>query len=155
MSEQDQMQRTLVIIKPDAVQRHLAGEIIQRFERRGLRIIAMKMVQIGMDLAERHYAEHKGKPFYEPLIDYITAAPCIVMVLEGYSAIPLVRRMMGATNPADAEPGTIRADYAIQTQYNLVHGSDGPETAIREIGLFFEPSELVSQPTSTGALVFR
>ena len=144
MSEQDQMQRTLVIIKPDAVQRRLAGEIIQRFERRGLSIIAMKMLKIGVDLAEGHYAEHKGKPFYEPLIGYIPAAPCVVMVLEGYKAIPVVRRMLGATNPAEAEPGTIRADYAMQTEYNLVHGSDGPETAAAEIALWFDPSEILT-----------
>jgi nucleoside-diphosphate kinase len=155
MSEQDQMERTLVIIKPDAIQRRLAGEIIHRFERRGLRIIAMKMVKIDVPLAQRHYAEHKGKPFYEPLIKYITAAPAVVMVLEGYKAISAVRRMLGATNPAEAEPGTIRADYAMQTRYNLVHGSDGPETSQREIALFFAPEEIVSQPRPTDSFVFE
>jgi nucleoside-diphosphate kinase len=140
------MERTLVIIKPDAIQRRLAGEIIHRFERRGLSIIALKMLQIDTALAERHYAEHKGKPFYDPLISYITAAPSVVMILEGYKAISAVRRMLGATNPAEAEPGTIRADYAMQTQYNLVHGSDGLETAKREIELFFSPEDIVSQP---------
>ena len=155
MSEPDPVERTLVIIKPDGIQRRLAGEIIHRFERRGLRIIAMKMIEIDMALAERHYAEHKGKPFYDPLIKYITAAPSVVMVLEGYKAISAVRRMLGATNPAEAEPGTIRADYAMQTSYNLVHGSDGPETAKREIGLFFSPDEIVSQPRPTDALVFE
>ena len=155
MSELDQMERTLVIIKPDAVQRRLIGEIIHRFERRGLRIIATKMIQIDVPLAERHYAEHKGKQFYEPLIQYITAALSVVMVLEGYKAVSAVRRMLGATNPAEAEPGTIRADYAMQTRYNLVHGSDGPETAGREIGLFFASEELISQPRSTVPLVFE
>jgi len=155
MPEHDQMERTLVIIKPDAVQRRLAGEVIQRFERRGLRIIAMKMLRVDAALAERHYGEHKGKPFYEPLIEYITAAPSVVMVLEGYRAISAVRRMLGATNPAEAEPGTIRADYAMQTRYNLVHGSDGPETATREIGLFFSPEEIVSQPRPTDPFVFE
>ena len=155
MSEQDPMERTLVIIKPDAVQRRLAGEIIHRFERRGLRIIAMKMIQIDQPLAERHYAEHKGKPFYDPLIRYITAAASVVMVLEGYRAISAVRRMLGSTNPAEAEPGTIRADYAMQTRYNLVHGSDGRETAKREIDLFFEPEELISQTRPTDAFVFE
>ena len=155
MSEQDQMERTLVIIKPDAIQRRLAGEIIHRFERRGLRIIAMKLVKIGVPLAQRHYAEHKGKPFYEPLIKYITAAPAVVMVLEGYKAISAVRRMLGATNPAEAEPGTIRADYAMQTRYDLVHGSDGPETSQREISLFFAPEEIVSQPRPTDSFVFE
>jgi nucleoside-diphosphate kinase len=155
MSERDQMERTLVIIKPDAVQRRLAGEIIHRFERRGLRIIATKMIQIDVPLAERHYAEHKGKPFYEPLIQYITAAPSVVMVLEGHKAISVVRRMLGATNPAEAEPGTIRADYAMQTRYNLVHGSDGPETADREIRLFFAPNELISYPGLANSPVFE
>ena len=155
MSEQDNMERTLVIIKPDAVQRRLAGEIIQRFERRGLRIIAMKMLKIDTDLAARHYAEHNGKPFYEPLIQYITAAPSVVMVLEGYKAISAVRRMLGATNPAEAEPGTIRADYAMQTRYNLVHGSDAAATAEREIELFFAPEEIVSQARPTDPFVFE
>ena len=155
MPELDPMERTLVIIKPDAVQRRLAGEIIQRFERRGLRIIAMKMVKIDQSLAERHYAEHKGKPFYEPLLRYITSAASVVMVLEGYQAISTVRRMMGSTNPAEAEPGTIRADYAMQMPYNLVHGSDGPETAEREISLFFAPHEMISQPRPTDPFVFE
>jgi len=155
MSEQDPMERTLVIIKPDAVQRRLAGEVIQRFERRGLRIIAMKMIKIDQSLAERHYAEHKGKPFYDPLIRYITAAASVVMVLEGYRAISAVRRMLGSTNPSEAEPGTIRADYAMQTRYNLVHGSDGPETAKREINLFFATEELISQTRPTDPFVFE
>ncbi len=149
MSEHDPMERTLVIIKPDAVQRCLAGKVIQRFERKGLCIIAMKMLRVDTPLAERHYAEHKEKPFYEALIKFITAAPSVVMILKGYNAIGAVRRMLGATNPAQAEPGTIRADYAMQTQYNLVHGSDGPESAAREIGLFFSPEEIVSQPGPT------
>lgn len=155
MSDRDGMERTLIIVKPDAVQRRLVGEIVQRFERRGLRIIAMKMIKIDDDLAERHYAEHKGKPFYEPLIRYITAAASVVMVLEGYKAISAVRRMLGATNPAEAEPGTIRADFAMQTRYNLVHGSDGLETAKREIGLFFAPEELISQVRPTDSFVFE
>ena len=155
MPEQAPMERTLVIIKPDAVQRRLAGEIIHRFERRGLRIIAMKMVKIDQQLAERHYAEHKGKPFYDPLIRYITAAASVVMVLEGYRAISTVRRMMGSTNPAEAEPGTIRADYAMQTPYNLVHGSDGPAASEREINLFFAPDELISQSRPTDPFVFE
>jgi nucleoside-diphosphate kinase len=155
MSGPDQIERTLVIIKPDAIQRRLAGEIIQRFERRGLRIIAMKMIQIDVPLAERHYAEHKGKPFYDALIRFITATASVVMVLEGPQAINVVRRMMGATNPADAEPGTIRADYAIQTTFNLVHGSDGPETAEREMALFFAPQEIISQPRPTERFAFE
>lgn len=155
MSEKEEMERTLIIIKPDAIQRRLVGEIIHRFERRGLRIIAMKMIKINDELAARHYAEHKGKPFYEPLLRFITAAASVVMVLEGYKAISAVRRMLGATNPAEAEPGTIRADYAMQTRYNLVHGSDGVETAKREIALFFSPDELISQPRPTDPFVFE
>jgi len=155
MPERDEMERTLVIVKPDAIQRRLAGEIIQRFERRGLRIIAMKMIKIDADLAERHYAEHKGKPFYEPLIRYITAAPSVVMMLEGHKAVAAVRLMLGATNPAEAQPGTIRADYAMQMPFNLVHGSDAPETAKREIKLFFSPEEIVSQPRPTDPFVFE
>lgn len=138
------MERTLVIIKPDAVQRGLIGEIIRRFERRGLRIVAMKMIQIPPELAERHYAVHKGKPFYEGLIQYITSAPVVVMVLEGNRAIEIVRRTMGATDPAEATPGTIRADFGVEIGRNLVHGSDGPETAAFEIPLFFAEEEILS-----------
>ena len=155
MADQEQMERTLVIIKPDAVQRRLIGEIVTRFERRGLRIVAMKMMRISRPLAEKHYAAHKGKPFYEPLLEFITAAPVVVMVLEGYMAISAVRRMLGATNPAEAEPGTIRADYAMQTRYNLVHGSDSPEAAAREIALFFDEAEIVSHPRPTDSFVFE
>ncbi len=138
------MERTLVIIKPDAVQRGLIGEIIRRFEQRGLRIAAMKMMQITPELAERHYAVHKGKPFYPGLIRYITSAPVVVMVLEGTRAIEVVRRTMGATNPAEASPGTIRADFGIEVGRNLVHGSDSPETAAFEIPLFFNENEILS-----------
>ena len=155
MAEQDNLERTLVIIKPDAIQRRLVGEILTRFERRGLRIIAMKLIKIDRPLAEKHYAEHQAKPFYEPLIQFITAAPAVVMVLEGYRAISAVRNMMGATNPAEAEPGTIRADFAMQTRYNLVHGSDSPETAKRETDLFFAPAEIISQPRPTDPFVFE
>jgi nucleoside-diphosphate kinase len=148
------MERTLVIVKPDAVQRRLSGEIIQRFERRGLRIIALKMIKIDRQLAETHYGEHKGKPFYDGLIRYITAAPAVVMVLEGFKAVSIVRRMLGATNPSEADPGTIRADYAMQAPYNLVHGSDAVETAQREIALFFSPEEIISQPRPTDPYVY-
>jgi len=138
------MERTLIIIKPDAVQRGLIGQIIQRFEQRGMRIAAMKFMQISQDLARRHYAVHKGKPFYEPLVAYITSSPVVVMVLEGKNAIQVARRTMGATHPAEADPGTIRADWAVEIGRNLVHGSDSPETASFEIPLFFEESEIVS-----------
>jgi nucleoside-diphosphate kinase len=143
---QDTAERTLVILKPDAVQRRLVGPIITRFEQRGLRIVAMKMIQIDRALAERHYAVHKGKFFYEELLAFITCAPVVVMIIEGTQAISIVRQMMGATNPVKAAPGTIRADYALETTYNLVHGSDSPETAEHEIKLFFTPQEIVSYP---------
>ncbi len=138
------MEQTLVIIKPDAVQRGLIGEIVRRFERRGLRVVGMKLIQITPELAERHYAVHKGKPFYEGLIHYITSSPVVVMVLEGNDAIEIVRRTMGATNPANAAPGTIRADLGVEIGRNLVHGSDGPETAAFEIPLFFSEKEILS-----------
>jgi nucleoside-diphosphate kinase len=138
------LERTLVIIKPDAVQRGLIGQIIHRFERRGLRMVAMRFMQITRELAERHYAVHKGKPFYEPLVAYIVSAPVVVMVLEGKDAIQVVRRTMGATNPAEALPGTIRADFGVEIGRNLVHGSDGPETAHSEVSLFFDSAEMVS-----------
>lgn len=138
------MERTLVIIKPDAVQRGLIGEITSRLERRGLKLAGMKFMQITPELASRHYAIHKGKPFYEPLVAYIISSPVVVMVWEGKQAIEVVRKTMGATNPVKAEPGTIRADYAVEIGRNLVHGSDGPETAAYEVGLFFRKDELVS-----------
>jgi len=138
------MERTLVIVKPDGVQRGLIGEIILRLERRGLGLIGLKFMQITPELASRHYAVHKGKPFYEPLVAYITSSPVVVMVWEGKQAIETVRKTMGATNPVNAEPGTIRADFAVEIGRNLVHGSDGPETAAFEVPLFFREDELVS-----------
>jgi len=149
------VERTLVIIKPDAVQRGLIGEIVGRFERRGLRIVAMKMMRITAELAERHYAVHKGKPFYPGLIRYITSAPVVVMVLEGNGAIEIVRRTMGATNPADAAPGTIRADLGLEVGRNLVHGSDAPETAAFEIPLFFTEEEILSYSRDTDRWIFE
>jgi len=137
------VERTLFIIKPDAVQRGLIGEIIARLERRGLRLVAMKMLRMSQELARRHYAIHEGKPFFEPLVAYITSAPVVVMVWEGPKAIEIVRRTMGTTNPLDAAPGTIRADYALEIGRNLVHGSDGPQTAATEIKLFFSPAEIL------------
>lgn len=138
------MERTLVILKPDAVQRGLIGPILSRLERRGLRLAAMKLIQIGPELAARHYAVHQGKPFYQGLIDFITSGPVVVAVVEGRKAIDIVRKTMGATNPAAAEPGTIRADLALEIGRNLIHGSDGPETAAYEIPLFFEEDEILS-----------
>lgn len=143
------MERTLVIIKPDGVQRQLIGPIISRFEQRGLKIIALKMMQVSQDLARRHYAVHEGKPFYEGLIRYITSGPVVVMVLEGPNAIEVTRATIGATNPAKASLGTIRADYALEMGRNLVHGSDGPETAAAEIALWFSEGELLSYSRET------
>ena len=149
------MERTLIILKPDAVQRGLIGEAVARFERRGLKIVGMKLMQIDEALARRHYSVHECKPFFEPLIRYITSAPVVVMVLEGNNAIEVARRTMGATNPVEAMPGTIRADYALEIGRNLVHGSDGPETATNEIDLFFDERELTTWERSTDDWVFE
>lgn len=143
------MERTLIIIKPDAVQRGLVGAIITRFEQRGLRIVGLKFMQITHELAERHYAVHQGKPFYEGLLVYITSGPVVVMVLEGPQAIAAARATMGATRPLEASPGTIRADFGLEVGRNLIHGSDGPDTAHFELGLFFDESELVSWTRDT------
>jgi nucleoside-diphosphate kinase len=138
------LEQTLIILKPDAVQRRLVGKILQRFEDKGLRIAAMKFMQISRSLAERHYEVHKGKPFYPSLIEYITSGPVVVMVLAGPKAIEVTRKMMGKTFGYEAEPGTIRGDYGISRTLNLVHGSDGPESATKEISLYFAPEEMVS-----------
>jgi nucleoside-diphosphate kinase len=138
------MERTLVIIKPDGVQRGLVGPILTRLERRGLRFAALKLMQITPELAARHYAIHKGKSFYEGLIEFITSGPVIVAVIEGRDAINIVRKTMGATNPAQAEPGSIRADFGLEIGRNLVHGSDGPDTAAYEVPLFFAEDEILS-----------
>jgi nucleoside-diphosphate kinase len=138
------LERSLVIIKPDGVQRGLIGEIVGRLERRGLRLAAMKFMAVEKGLAEQHYAVHKGKPFYEGLIQYITSAPVVVMAWEGSKAIEAVRQTVGATNPTNAAPGTIRADLALDIGRNLIHASDGPETAAFELGLWFKPDELVA-----------
>lgn len=149
------MERTLVIIKPDGVQRGLIGPIITRLERRGLKITAMKMIQMDYDLAKRHYAVHEGKSFYEKLLEYITSAPVIVMVVEGKEAIEVVRRTMGATNPMEAASGTIRGDYGLEIGRNLVHGSDGAETAAFEIPLFFNEDEIFSYSRDTDRWIFE
>jgi len=143
------MERTLFIIKPDAVQRGLIGDIVARLERRGLKIVAMKMMQISKELASRHYAVHAGKPFYEGLVAYITSAPVVVLAVEGKGAIEVVRATMGATNPVQAASGTIRADFSMEIGRNLVHGSDGPETAAFELGLFFSADEILSWERAT------
>jgi len=137
-------QRTLIIVKPDAVQRGLIGTILSTFERRGLRLAALRMVQIDRGLAERHYAVHEGKPFYAGLVTFITSGPVAVGVLEGPSAIEATRNLMGATNPVAAAPGSIRGMYALDIGQNLIHGSDSPETARYEIDLYFRPEEILS-----------
>jgi nucleoside-diphosphate kinase len=143
------LERTLIILKPDAVQRGLAGEILNRLERRGLKIVGMKMMQVRPELAQEHYAEHVGKPFYNGLIEYITSSPVVVLVLEGKNAVAVSRSTIGATNPANAAPGTIRADLAVETGRTLIHGSADPEAAAREVGLWFKDDELTSWPRDT------
>ena len=137
------MERTFVMIKPDAVQRGLIGEIISRLERKGLKIVAMKMLNVSKDLAERHYAEHREKPFFQSLVDYITSGPVVAMVVEGKNAVKVVRTLVGATNPQDALPGTIRGDFGMDIGRNVIHASDSLESAEREISLFFKPEEIV------------
>ncbi|MFP4058250.1 MAG: nucleoside-diphosphate kinase [Candidatus Brocadiia bacterium] len=137
------MERTLVLIKPDAVHRRLVGRILARFEHKGLKLVALKMMRISEELARRHYAPHEGKTFYEPLIRFVTAGPAVALVLEGKRAVEVVRAMMGATFGPDAAPGTLRGDLAMSNRFNLVHGSDSPATAEAEMALFFQPHELV------------
>ncbi len=137
------MERTFIAVKPDAVQRGLIGEVIQRFEKKGFKIIGLKILQLDRQTAEKHYAEHFGKPFFESLVDFITSGPVVVMVLEGVNAVEAARKLMGATNPANADPGTIRADYAHTMQRNVVHGSDSTVSAEREIAIFFDEKELI------------
>lgn len=137
-------ERTFIMIKPDAVQRGFIGEIITRFEKKGIKIIAMKMVSVSRDLAEKHYGVHKGKPFFEPTVQYITSSPVVAMVLEGSNAIEMVRGMMGKTDPQKAAMGTIRGDFGQFIGRNIIHGSDSAETATFEINLWFQPEELVS-----------
>jgi nucleoside-diphosphate kinase len=136
-------ERTLVLVKPDGVQRQLVGRIIARFEERGLKIIGLKLVKVDHELAERHYAVHRGKPFFEGLVAFITSSPLVAMALEGPDAIGMVRTMVGATKPTEAAPGTIRGDLAVEMGQNLIHASDGPETASQELALWFETGELI------------
>jgi nucleoside-diphosphate kinase len=137
------VERTLIILKPDAVQRGLVGRIVERFEAKGLKLAAMKLATIAPALAERHYAPHKGKDFYEPLIRFMTSGPVVFLVLEGNGAVAVTRKMMGATFGPSAEPGTLRGDFGVSKRFNLIHGSDSPEAAEHEIGLFFRPDEIV------------
>ncbi|MGL4550163.1 MAG: nucleoside-diphosphate kinase [Gemmataceae bacterium] len=138
------MERTLILLKPDAVQRRLAGDLIAKFERKGLRLAALKLVQASKHLAEKHYEVHKERPFYGSLISFLTSGPTVALVLEGREAVAVARNLIGATDGVKAAPGTIRGDYAISVQNNLVHGSDSAENAAKEIALWFQPDELVS-----------
>jgi nucleoside-diphosphate kinase len=131
------MDRTLILVKPDAFERGLTGEVIHRFERKGLTIVAMKHMTVDRELAEEHYAEHRDKPFFGDLVDFITGGPLVALVLEGYEAVASARQVIGATNPLEAAPGSIRGDYGLEVQTNLVHGADSPESASRETALFF------------------
>jgi nucleoside-diphosphate kinase len=131
------VERTLILVKPDAFERGLTGEILRRFERKGLRIVAMKLMTVERDLAERHYAEHSERPFFGELVEFITGGPLVALVLEGHEAVVAARQLIGATNPLEAAPNSIRGAFGLEVQTNLVHGSDSPESAAREIGLFF------------------
>lgn len=148
------MERTLIILKPDAIQRRLIGRLIQRFEEKGLAVGGMKLMRIPRELAERHYAPHKGKPFYPGLIDYITSGPVVVMVLQGERCIEIARTMMGKTFGYEAAPGTIRGDFGASRSFNLIHGSDAPESAKSEIALYFQEKELLDYSPSDRAWVF-
>lgn len=140
----DRTQRSLVIVKPDGVQRGLSMAILERLERRGLKVVALKLMQVSRELAEEHYSVHKGKPFYAGLVSHITSGPVVVAAFEGPHAIAVIRSTMGVTNPVEAAPGTIRGDFALEIGPNLIHGSDSPETAATEIDLFFGADELLS-----------
>lgn len=142
------MERTLIIIKPDGVERGLIGPIISRFEQRGLKIVGMKLLKVSDALARQHYAVHEGKPFFASLIEYITSAPVVVMALEGPQAVQIARNTIGATKPAEAAPGSIRGDFGLMIGRNLVHGSDSPENGAAEVGLWFDPVELISYERS-------
>jgi nucleoside-diphosphate kinase len=149
------IERTFVMLKPDAVQRGLMGPILSRIEAKGFKPVGMKFMRIPRELAERHYAEHKGKPFFGPLVDYMTSGPVLAMVWEGENAVLSMRAMMGKTNPQDALPGTIRGDFAQQTGRNIIHGSDSVDSARREIDLFFNDYELLPMTRSVDPWVFE
>jgi nucleoside-diphosphate kinase len=148
------MQTTLVIVKPDGVQRRLAGRILARFEEKGLQIVGAKLMKIPLETAKKHYKPHEGKPFYPGLVQYMTTSPVLVLALRGKNAIAVVRKMMGATFGSKAEPGTIRGDYAISDGYNLVHGSDGEEAAAFELSLFFQPGEVLDYSMADTSWVY-
>ena len=149
------MERSLVLVKPDGVQRGLIGEVIARFERRGLRLAGAKFMQVSLELAKTHYAEHEGKPFYDGLISYITSAPVMAMVWEGPNSVAAIRQTVGSTKPVEAAPGTIRHDFALEVGRNLIHASDKPETGARETALWFKNEELVDWTREVDRWVFE
>lgn len=149
------MERTYLMIKPDGVQRGLCGAIVSRFENKGLKIVAMKMMAIPRETAEHHYGEHKGKKFFGSLIDYITSGPVLAMVLEGDNAVSVCRTLMGKTNPQESAPGTIRGDYCMVTGVNIIHGSDSVESAEREISIFFKPEELMEYARDSDKWIYE
>ncbi len=143
------MERTLIIVKPEGVQRGLIGQVLTRFEAKGFKVVGLKLMKISPEVAARHYAEHQGKPFYPGLIEHITSSPVVVGVFEGPNAISVTRALMGPTKPWDAPAGTIRGDYAVSMGLNIIHGSDGADSATREIGIFFTPEEVLDYPRAT------
>ena len=149
------MERTYLMVKPDGVQRGLVGEIMSRFEKKGLKLVAAKLMVIPKETAEKHYAEHKDKKFFPSLISYITSGPVLAMVLEGENAVSVCRNMMGKTNPSESAPGTIRGDYCMVTGVNIIHGSDSPESAAREIGIFFRPEDLVDYKRDSDKWIYE
>lgn len=149
------MERTLVLVKPDAMQRGLAFEVLGRLEARGLRLAGLRLLQVDREMALRHYGEHEGKPFFEGLVAYITSSPIIAAVFEGTNAVAAARQSIGATNPVEAAPGTLRGDHAIEIGRNLVHGSDSPESAEREIGIFFEGQPVLDWSRSDEQWIFE
>ena len=149
------MERTYLMVKPDGVQRGLVGEIMSRFEKKGLKLVAAKLMVISKETAEKHYAEHKDKKFFPSLISYITSGPVFAMVWEGENAVQVCRNIMGKTNPQESAPGTIRGDYCMVTGVNIIHGSDSPESAAREIGIFFRPEDLVDYKRDSDKWIYE
>lgn len=149
------MERTFLAVKPDGVQRGLVGEMVRRFEAKGFKLVGLKLMQVSREQAETHYGEHKGKPFFAGLVDFITSGPIVAMAWEGKNVIATARTMMGATNPAQSAPATIRGDFAVDIGRNLIHGSDGPESAQRELGIFFKPEELVDWKRTLDAHIYE
>ena len=149
------MERTYLMVKPDGVQRGLVGEIMSRFEKKGLKLVAAKLMVIPKETAEKHYAEHKDKKFFPSLLSYITSGPVFAMVWEGENAVQVCRNIMGKTNPQESAPGTIRGDYCMVTGVNIIHGSDSPESAAREIGIFFRPEDLVDYKRDSDKWIYE